>query len=515
VRAYTYARYSTDKQTEASIADQQRRCHEYAARHGLQIAADFVDEGISGGALGNRPGVQQALAALKPGDVLLVVDLTRISRSQELAPLLDRLRFRGARVVGVLDGFDSNAPQARMQAGLSGLMSDEFRASIRARTHSALEMRAKMKAATGGRAYGYDATGQVIEHEANIVREIFSRFADGDSMKAIASDLNVRGVPSPGAGWKRVERRADGRWLVSALHAMLHNERYTGRLVWNRSVWVKDPDSGRRSRRERPEAEWIVSDCPRIVAPGTWQAAAARLRARATGERKGHGLRRFLLSGILVCEACGSKLIATGSESHGGRRYVCGLHHGGGDAACHVSASARVDVCEQILVNPIREKVLSARAVDFAVEEYRKLYRAERAREVCGVSTEVAELGAEIADLEALIAARPARADTLRRAVEELRERQAKAQRAAWRRAQGAAAPNEWPLESDYRAAVARMAEVLRGQNIEAAQAVVRGFLGEVPCFQRDEYLVARAAFSTVPLVKAAGLSLHGSGGRI
>jgi hypothetical protein len=32
---YSYARYSTDRQTEASIVDQQRRCHQYAGSRGL------------------------------------------------------------------------------------------------------------------------------------------------------------------------------------------------------------------------------------------------------------------------------------------------------------------------------------------------------------------------------------------------------------------------------------------------------------------------------------------------
>jgi DNA invertase Pin-like site-specific DNA recombinase len=100
---------------------------------------------------------------VEAGDVLLVADLTRLSRSQELAPLLDRLRFRGVRVIGVLDGFDSDSPQARMQAGLSGLMSDELRAGIRARTHSALKMRAENNRSTGGKLYGYDNGGNVIE----------------------------------------------------------------------------------------------------------------------------------------------------------------------------------------------------------------------------------------------------------------------------------------------------------------------------------------------------------------
>ena len=53
MRAYSYARYSTDRQTEASIADQQRRCHDYAKSNGIPVVADFTDQGISGAALGN------------------------------------------------------------------------------------------------------------------------------------------------------------------------------------------------------------------------------------------------------------------------------------------------------------------------------------------------------------------------------------------------------------------------------------------------------------------------------
>jgi site-specific DNA recombinase len=202
---------------------------------------------------------------VEAGDVLLVADLTRLSRSQELAPLLDRLRFRGVRVIGVLDGFDSDSPQARMQAGLSGLMSDELRAGIRARTHSALKMRAENNRSTGGKLYGYDNGGNVIEAEGAIVREIFERTAAGESMRTIANDLNARDVPSPGAKWNRSERRHDGRWLVSVLNAMLQNERYIGRLVWSKSQWVKDPDTGKRIRRDRPESEWTVTECPALV----------------------------------------------------------------------------------------------------------------------------------------------------------------------------------------------------------------------------------------------------------
>src|SRR5690606_17168027 len=118
------------------------------------------------------------------GDVLLVTDTTRLARSQDLAPMIERLRFRGVRVIGVLDGFDSDSPQARMQAGLSGLMSDEMRASIRVRTHSALQMRAINKRPTGGRVYGFTPEGEPAP-EAVIVREVFQRVADGEPLRSI------------------------------------------------------------------------------------------------------------------------------------------------------------------------------------------------------------------------------------------------------------------------------------------------------------------------------------------
>lgn len=57
MKAAVYSRFSTDRQNESSIADQVRVCTEHAERQGWQVLERFGDEGISGAALGNRPGV--------------------------------------------------------------------------------------------------------------------------------------------------------------------------------------------------------------------------------------------------------------------------------------------------------------------------------------------------------------------------------------------------------------------------------------------------------------------------
>ena len=508
---YTYARYSTDRQTEASIVDQQRRCHDYARSRDLSVGADFTDQGISGAALGNRPGFQAALATLKSGDTLLAADLTRLSRSQELAPLLDRLRFRGIRVIGVLDGFDSDAPQARMQAGLSGLMSDELRAGIRTRTHSALQMRAAMGRPTGGKVYGFDAAGEVMPRQAAVVLEIFTRFSLGETMKSIVRDLNLRRIPSPGATWKRIGRRRDGCWLISTLHPMLRNERYIGRVVWNKTMWLKDPDSGRRLRRARPDTDWVITACTPLVEQGTWDAVQQRFRERVgSGSRSGRP-RRYLLSGLLTCERCGARLVVTSKPP----RYACGTFLYGGAAACPVSATARLENVESAILEPVRSMLLSDEAVETFCREIRQLHIQDESEPDHAWSAAEQSLAEELEDLESLIKTRPARGATLAPVIEELRQKQSSLRRAAARRSEPRDAL-DLPAEREYRAAVADINRALRGGSVEAARGALRGLIGEIPVFQTGKTLAARLTMRPGGLFRnPASVLLVGSGGRI
>ena len=57
MKAALYSRFSTDRQNESSIADQVRICSEYIQKQGWTVVEYFEDQGISGAALGNRPGV--------------------------------------------------------------------------------------------------------------------------------------------------------------------------------------------------------------------------------------------------------------------------------------------------------------------------------------------------------------------------------------------------------------------------------------------------------------------------
>ena len=70
---------------------------------------------------------------------------------------------------------------------------------------------------------------------------------------------------------------------------ILRNAKYTGVWVWNKTRFLKDPDSGRRRPVRRPPDEWIRQERPelRIVEPDLWSAVRRRLAfvAEAFGPR--------------------------------------------------------------------------------------------------------------------------------------------------------------------------------------------------------------------------------------
>jgi site-specific DNA recombinase len=414
VKAVIYARFSTDRQNESSIADQVRVCGEYAERQRWRIGEVYEDQGISGAALGNRPGVLrlQEAALARRLDVVLVTDLSRLSRSQgDLSKMIDRLVAKGVRVIGVQDGYDSARRGHKLQAGLCGIIGEAFREMVKDRTYAALESRAKQQKPTGGRAYGY-RDGKIDSGEAAIVVEIFGKFADGASCRTIAAELNGRGIASPGSCWNRTERRADG-WMGSGVRVILRNERYRGVVHWNVSEWKKDPDTGKRTRVMRPRSEWIThtDDSLRIVSDDLWARAQQRikpapgddkLRPGGWSERRDPATgkviavsKKYLLSGLLRCGVCGAHYTIRDSRDYGCTSYSDGK-------ACSNSVRLRRDHIENVLLRG-QETGLAGLLAPHRVERMAKEMHAYYAERFKAMQTRAAEVPQELRELGARI----------------------------------------------------------------------------------------------------------------
>ncbi|PYQ90953.1 MAG: resolvase [Acidobacteria bacterium] len=325
-----YARYSSDNQREASIADQFRICREFARRQGWQISNEYSDHAVSGATL-LRSGFQAMMqsALRKEVDVVLAESLDRFSRDQEdTAGLFKRLTFAGVSIVTLAEG-----DITFLHIGLKGTMNAMFLKELADKTRRGLRGRVETGKSGGGLCYGYRVvrrlengavtTGEreINADEAAIVRRIFRDYAAGASPKHIAKTLNKEDIPGPqGALWSPSTIHGNPKRGIG----ILHNELYVGRLVWNRQRFLKDPDTGRRIARTNPQSEWITKDVPelRILDDELWQAVRDRYasiqRKWGQAERFNQFRRpKYMFSGLTKCGVCGAGFIVYSREHLG------------------------------------------------------------------------------------------------------------------------------------------------------------------------------------------------------
>lgn len=363
MRIAAYARYSTDRQREASLEDQLRNCRNYAARQGWPAPVAFTDAAITG-ARNDRPGYRALLARITEFDVVIVDDISRLARDNiETQKAVRRLTFHGVRLIGVSDGVDTARKSHKADVGLRGLMSELYIDELAEKVHRGLTGRALDGASAGGLPYGYQIAGKGLRTihpaEAVIVRRIFSEYIAGTSPRDIVGSLNRDRVPSPRGGtWVLTAIRGDPKRGIG----ILWNPIYVGRQIWNRSHWVKHPETGRRLRQERPESEWIIHEIPElaIIDKATWDAAQARQRGRARDTRHPKGVGRpprHLLSGILRCGGCGGPMVAVDAY-----RYGCSI--AADRKTCPEAVKVKRKDVEAIVLRTIREDLLSEEAFD-------------------------------------------------------------------------------------------------------------------------------------------------------
>jgi len=414
MRCAIYARYSSDLQRESSIEDQIRRCREYAERRGWLVEEDYVrfDEAVSAAALHGREALQSLVANAKrkprPFERILIEDTSRLARNLEDAlRTIETLRFNGVFIHAVSQGIDSEHKTARQLLTLHGMMDEQYLVGLADKVHRGQQGLVLQGLQPGGRCYGYvnvpieDPTRPgkcgrpavsgvrlaINEQEASVVRRIFQMYAEGDSLAGIAKKLNAEGVVSPQPARQRLLRA----WCPSSIREMLRNERYRGVQVWNRTVKQRNPETGRKVSRRRPESEWMRVEVPqwRVVPEPLWEAVQAAIAGKQRfgvpccgGQNRTEQSRRYLFSGLLRCGVCGSRMVIVsgrGRSKRGYTRYGCPSHRYRG--VCENGLTIRRERLEAQLLAAIEERVLRPEMMEYALRRFAELMN-KRLREM-------------------------------------------------------------------------------------------------------------------------------------
>jgi len=130
----------------------------------------------------NRPELQKALAALKPGDTLIVWKLDRLGRSlTDLISILDSLKAKGVEFQSIKEKIDTSSAAGRLLWMMIGAFAEFERSMIRERVMSG-QARAKANGVAFGRKWKLND---------DQVRQAAKMRADGDEYAHICSVFKV------------------------------------------------------------------------------------------------------------------------------------------------------------------------------------------------------------------------------------------------------------------------------------------------------------------------------------
>lgn len=353
-RAALYLRISLDRNMDGLAIERQREdCLRITKDRGWEVVEEYVDQSKSAtDKTKNRPDYDRMVADYASGkfDAIVCYDLDRLTRQpRQLEDWIDAAQDRGLLLTTANGEADLTTDSGRLFARLKAAVarSEVERKSAR-QSRSHLQRASQGRAPKGVRPLGYATSGDVIEHEAVVVHEIFRLFAiqDGPSIASIAKGLSGRegeAIPkslphmskfSRTLVIERNEKRvaegfeprtvpADGPWVSSTVLGILRNPRYAGY-----SVYTDRTDRTLNKRRNwyaqilrDADGEPVSGQWTPIVEPDVWWRVQERLEdpARITN-RTGSTARKHIGSGLFLCSICQQPV-----KAHS-KRYRCEGH---------------------------------------------------------------------------------------------------------------------------------------------------------------------------------------------
>ena len=341
MNAVIYARYSSDRQREESIEGQIRECTDYALRNDITLIGSYIDRALSA-RTADRPDFQRMIADSAKGlfDVVLVYKLDRFSRDRyDSAHYKHVLKKNGVRVISIKENI-SDGPEGiileSMLEGYAEYYSAELAQKIR---RGQYENATKCMNNGGNIPLGYQVDKEsgvlaIDPSTAPVVQEIFTRYANGDTISNIQKDLEARGVRS----------RRGNAYSVSVLSNLLKNRKYIGEYKYGDVI---TPDG-----------------IPAIIDKELFERVQNRMKANRKAPARTKAEEEYLLTTKLYCGSCG-RLMA-GESGKGAKGVVYHYYKCSGAKrrlGCKKKAIKKHWI-EDVVVRLTVEKVLNDTAIN-------------------------------------------------------------------------------------------------------------------------------------------------------
>ncbi len=355
MRCAIYARVSvadTQPSSFTSLTAQIEACEQYIASQRVKdwglAYPPFTDDGLSGSNL-DRPGLRSLLKLVDQGEVevIVVYRMDRITRSVfDLETLLPLFELKGVALASITEQIDTHTPVGRLSLNLLTTFAEYEREAIGERTRdklSATRRRGGWQGKGTPLGYGVDFEQRliVINHEANLVREIFRRYLAVETMAEMMAWLAHQRVKTKKWVTRDGKTRGGQPMDRTTLYRILNNRMYIGEALF--------------------DGEWHSGIYPPIVDLDLWRAVHDKLaeRARRKGiPNQGRAIAYFPLLGKLFWHD-GREYTAFESSPRGKKlyRYYIGPATAQEKAAGQPPLTFSTDEIHQVVIHHLRSQL--------------------------------------------------------------------------------------------------------------------------------------------------------------
>ena len=317
------------------------------------FAGVYSDYGISGTSITKREGFQKMLDDCKSGkiDMVLVKSISRFARNTvDCLKATRLLKDIGIPVFFDKENINSMTSDGELMLTLMASFAQEESRSISENIKWAVRKKFQQGEQNGFvNPYGYQWDGEmyrIVPEEGLIVKEIFSRYLDGESAYKIAKDLAERGIRG----------RRGSLMEQTTVKDILSNISYTGKQLLQK-WFIADGNVVKKNNGEL--AQYMVEDMYEPLVSEVDFLKAGELRQKR-GIRPKFKLTRF--SGKVKCGNCGCGVSRRTAGMK--KKWVCNTRERKGISACDMrpifedELDKIVDSFEQITVFGDRLEVL-------------------------------------------------------------------------------------------------------------------------------------------------------------
>ena len=374
-----YARVSTIKQAEKdlSIPDQLQQMREWCKSKGHNVAVEYVEPGASA-TDDRRPIFKQMISEASnnpsPFDAIIIHSLSRFFRDLFQFTFYERqLKKSGVQVISITQQ-TSDDSAGEMARSIFSLF-DEYQSKENGKhTLRAMKENARKGFFNGSSIpYGFHRTELEIQGnkgkkkrleidpaEAAIVNMIFQLYLNGYQgrtlgIKGIAANLNERDLTMRGKSWKK-----------TSIHNILNNRLYLGEYTFNKIE--------AKTRRVKPESEWITFQIEPIITPETFVQVKQKLAERHPDKVPPRIVNTpTLLTGFVKCGLCGANMTIATGKSGRYRYYKCSnkinnLVKG----SCCNNNNIPMEKLDSLVLETISNKVFTPKRLEIMLKELRQ-----------------------------------------------------------------------------------------------------------------------------------------------